>query len=70
MTTHTTGEHDDRSNWLEANKLAIYKSSREAELGTPKNKSSKQVIQGRGLNSVSPDCKPSTLTAPSRCVLC
>ena len=44
MTTHATGEHDDRSNWLEASKLAIYKSGREAELGTPKNKSSKQVM--------------------------
>ena len=47
MTTHTTGEHDYRSNWLEANKLAIYKSSREAELGTPKNNPVSKLYKAR-----------------------
>ena len=46
MTTHTTGYHDYRSNWLEANKLAIYKSGREAELGTPKNNPVSKLYKG------------------------
>ena len=44
--THTTGYHDYPSNWLEANNLAIYKSGREAELGTAKNNPVSKLYKG------------------------
>ena len=47
MTTHTTGQHHYRSNRLEANKLVIYKSGREAELGTAKNNPVSKLYKAR-----------------------
>ena len=44
--TNTTGYHDYPSNWLEANNLAIYKSDREAELGTAKNNPVSKLYKG------------------------
>ena len=50
-----------RSQLAEKNQLAIYNRDQEAELGTIKNKLSKQL--GRGLKSGPPDYNSSSVTA-------